>query len=235
MALFSSSKHTVFQPTAYGSRRRRGAPRWLMLIITGVVLGAGGVLFVQKSYGPTLLTAEESEKLHHDLNSANLDKQRLQTQVAQYSRELEAARSTLDAQTRELEEAKARAVALEEDIQRFAAAMPPDPRGTSPGIRAADFRNQDGNLTYDVLVMQNQQDSSTPFKGKMQLVVAGRYTGGRNDTVELDPVDFEVGRYQYVAGAAPLPENFIARQVTIRITPADSEKQVAMRIIRVSS
>src|SRR3546814_16356789 len=80
--MLGSSKQNVFKPMPYGSTRRtRRIPRWLVLILTGIVLGAGGLLFLQKSYGPTRLTVEQSEQLHYDLNSANLDRQRLQSQL----------------------------------------------------------------------------------------------------------------------------------------------------------
>jgi len=53
MALFGSSNRNTFKPTPYGAtRKKRRIPRWLILMLTGIVLGAGGVLFVQTSYGP---------------------------------------------------------------------------------------------------------------------------------------------------------------------------------------
>src|SRR3546814_2830463 len=68
--MLGSSKQNVFKPMPYGSTRRtRRIPRWLVLILTGIVLGAGGLLFLQKSYGPTRLTVEQSEQLHYDLRS----------------------------------------------------------------------------------------------------------------------------------------------------------------------
>ena len=46
-----------------------------------------------------------------------------------------------DAQKKRLEK-------LEKDIALFADAMPPDPRGTSPGIRAAEFTVNEGQLNH---------------------------------------------------------------------------------------
>ena len=44
--MLGSSKRTVFKPTAYGSsRRKRRIPRWFVLLLTGIALGAGGLLF----------------------------------------------------------------------------------------------------------------------------------------------------------------------------------------------
>ncbi|TFL13965.1 hypothetical protein CSC67_07245 [Pusillimonas caeni] len=233
MALFSSNKRVVFQPTAYGStRRRRGIPRWLVLILTGIVLGAGGLLFLQKSYGPPRLTAEESERLHQDLNSANIDKQRLQSQLAQQTRDLEEARSTLSGQDGRLEQLQTRVNSLQEDIQMLVKDIPPDPRGTSPGIRAAELTSQSGTLNYQVLVMQDDPSAAT-FEGRITFVVEGRYPNGRSNTITLDPVEFNVDHYKYVKGSAPLPDGMTGRLVTIRITQGEATRLVATRTIRV--
>src|SRR5690625_1046273 len=99
--MFRSRNRHVFTPTAYGPRRRRGIPRWLVLMLSGVALGAGGLLFLQTSYGPTRLTAEESQQLQFDLNSANLEKQRLQSELNQQARELKNATGQLEQRTQE--------------------------------------------------------------------------------------------------------------------------------------
>jgi hypothetical protein len=233
MALFGSSKRNVFRPTPYGNtRRRRRIPRWLMLILTGIVLGSGGLLFLQKSYGPPRLTVEQSEQLQYDLNSSNLDKQRLQSELGQTTRELNEIKSSQASQTSGLKQAQEQVTKLNNDIQLFARAMPPDPRGTSPGIRAADFSNANGQLNYQILIMQDDAKSA-PFQGEMELVVTGRYTNGRNDNVTLPPVAVSVQHYNHIHGSADLPEGFTARQVTIRITNSETKKLSATRILRI--
>ena len=218
--MFGSSKRNVFKPTAYGTTRRsRRVPRWLMLMLTGVVLGSGGLLFLQKSYGPTRLTVEQSEQLHYELNSVKMDKQRLQTQVSQQARELTEARAFVD---------KAK-----KDLQLFIDAMPPDPRGTSPGVRAASFRDANGQLEYEILVMQDEGKTDL-FSGEVELVVAGRYANGKNANIDLPPFGIELQRYTHTQGRAPLPDGFSPRQVTIKITREGSSKQVATRTLRVT-
>lgn len=233
MALFSSKKRVAFQPTAYGNtRRKRGVPRWLMLILTGIVLGSGGVLFLQKSYGPTLLTAEESARLQQDLNSANIDKQRLQSQLDRQARDLEEANSALTEQTGKLEKIQGRLGSVDDEIQMLLKDIPPDPRGTSPGIRAVELGSEAGVLNYQVLVMQDDPSAET-FEGKITFVVEGRYPNGRTNTIELEPIDFNVDQYKYVKGSVPLPDNMTARLVTIRITQGEETRLSATRTIRV--
>ncbi|UYO94515.1 DUF6776 family protein [Pollutimonas sp. M17] len=232
--MLGSSKRHVFKPTAYGSTRsRRRIPRWLVLMLTGVVLGAGGLLFLQKSYGPVRLTVEQSEQLHYDLNSVNMDKQRLQSQLNQQTRDLTETRANLQAQADELKKAKEEAAKLTSDLQLFVDAMPADPRGTSPGIRAATFEAKDGYLHYLILVMQDEGKTDT-FTGQAELNVAGRYANGRSGHVDLPAFKVELQRYTHLDGTLPLPEGFTPRQVSIKITREGSEKTVATRTIRVS-
>src|SRR5690554_2808165 len=127
--MFGSRNRHVFKPTAYGTRRQRRIPRWLVLMVSGVILGAGGLLFLQTSYGPTRLTAEQSQQLQYDLNSANLEKQRLQSELNQQGRQLDETTNQLAQKTQELDAATEKLTRLTDDIELFAAALPPDPRG----------------------------------------------------------------------------------------------------------
>ncbi len=232
--MLGSSKRAVFKPTAYGSsRRKRRVPRWLVLLLTGIALGAGGLLFLQKSYGPPRLTVEQSEQLHYDLNSANADKQRLQGQLNQTSRDLEETRQKEEALDSKVGGLQAKVDKLEKDIALFADAMPPDPRGTSPGIRAAEFTVVDGQLRHFVLIMQDKGKDAA-FKGTMEMVAAGRYGNGRNGSIDLPAVAFEVGRYAYIDGLSDLPAGFTPRQITIRVKAEGSERVSATRTIYVS-
>ncbi|MYN14924.1 hypothetical protein GSY71_17435 [Pusillimonas sp. TS35] len=233
--MFGSRKRNVFTPTAYGSARRsRRIPRWFLLLLAGIVLGAGGLLFLQKSYGPQRLTVEQSEQLHYDLNSLGIDKQRLQSELAQTSRSLSEAQTRLTAQEKALTEANASVETLKKDVAMLANAMPPDPRGTSPGIRAADFNNRDGQLAYQLLLMQDANKAAQTFTGHAEMIVTGRYPNGRTGTVSLPAVDLSLGRYTQLQGMAELPAGFQARRVTVNVRGQGSDKVVATRTLIVS-
>lgn len=233
MALFGSSNRNTFKPTPYGAtRKKRRIPRWLILMLTGIVLGAGGVLFVQKSYGPTLLTVEQAEQLRQDLNSTNLDKQRLQSQLNRITHELKDSQDALAQQTKRATKAEQEVEKLEDDVLLLASAVEPDPRGTSPGIRAADFTNAQGQLNYQLLVMQDSPEAPT-FNGVMDFAVAGRYPNGRSTTLDIPVGDVSIGHYAQLAGNVDLPDGFTAKQVTIRIRPGAGESIAATRTILV--
>lgn len=227
------SKRPVFKPTAYGyTRRKRRIPRWLVLMITGMVLGAGGLLFIQKSYGPPMLTVEQSQQLHNELNSAKAENQRLQSQITLAERERDQSLSQADSIKNRLERHDSIVTSLEKDITLFADAMPPDPRGTSPGIRAAELTNREGQLDYTILLMQNSADAPN-FEGTMNFNVMGRYPNGRTGYIDLDPIDVDLGRYLHAQGSIELPSGMTARQVTIQVFPKGSQRAAAMRIINV--
>jgi len=230
--MFGSSKRQAFRPTAYGHSRRRGIPRWLVLLLTGIVLGAGGLLFLQKSYGPIRLTVEQSEQLHYDLNSANMDKQRLQTQLNQHAQELKETTGRIQSQDAELQKRQAEIDRLSSDIALFVETAPADPRGTSPGIRAVSFSFAEGQLDYHILVMQDA-DKAEPYSGVVTLTAAGRYSNGRNANEELTPFPISLERYTHLQGTVEVPEGFTPREVTIQIRPEGSDRVSAMRIIRV--
>lgn len=231
--MFGSRNRHVFKPTAYGTQRQRRIPRWLVLMVSGVILGAGGLLFLQKSYGPTRLTTEQSEQLQYDLNSTNIEKQRLQSELGQQGRQLETTTAQLTQKTQELAAATEKLDTIDLDIDRFAAALPPDPRGTSPGIRAADFRNVDGNLDYLIIVIHDKDKNET-FKGTVELVASGRYSNGKAGHVDLPPFDIKFKHYAHVDGKLPLPDHFTAQQITIKITAEGQKKVSATRTIIVS-
>ncbi len=234
---FGSSKRPAFKPTPYGhTRQRRGIPRWLVLLISGIVLGAGGVVFLQRSYGPPRLTAEQSEQLRMDLNSANIEKQQLQTQVKQLRTETEQARQALAEQTRAAEQLRQDYAAMESGVASLIAAIPPDPRGSSPGIRAADMVVRDRQLSYSALLIQDlpeDADEVAPFEGEVKLVAAGQYRRGQTVYVDIATVPLHMMRYTTVQGETELPEGFRAREVTIQISATGADKIVSTRTIRV--
>ncbi|HUH40749.1 MAG TPA: hypothetical protein VL024_07740 [Castellaniella sp.] len=236
---FGSSKRPAFKPTPYGyTRQRKGIPRWLVLLISGIVLGAGGVVFLQRSYGPPRLTAEQSEQLRMDLNSANLEKQQLQTQAKQLRADLEQTRQALKDQDQTLGQLREGYASMESGVASLIAAIPPDPRGTSPGIRAADMVVRDGQLEYDTLLIQDLPEGAEDapaFDGEVKLVASGSYSNGKTAYVDLATLPLHMMRYTQIKGQAELPKGFRARQVTIQITARGSDKIAATRTIRVTA
>jgi cell division protein FtsL len=228
--MFGRSQRAVFKPSVYqpGKRSRR-MPRWLVLLLAGVVLGAGGVLFLQTNYGPQRLTVEQSEQLHSELSAANLDRQRLQGQLEEVTQQRDAARATHEKLTADLSQARQQIDKVNKDLALFQDAVPPDPRGGPIGVRSAELSRQPGQLTYQVLIMRDGDKTGVPFKGAVQFAVEGRYPNGRSGTVTPDALPMSLDRYAHMDGTLTLPDGFIARTVTIKVLDS-AQKQQALRV-----
>ncbi|MFT0534255.1 hypothetical protein ACMHYJ_15705 [Castellaniella hirudinis] len=234
-----ASKRPTFKPTPYGyTRRSRGIPRWLLLLVTGVVLGAGGVLFLQRSYGPQRLTVEQSEQLRIDLNTANLENQRLNNEAKAIRQDIAQAKETRQAQDIRMQQLRKQAADMEAGVASLIAAIPPDPRGTSPGIRYADLVTQDSTLAYQVLLIQDLADGQTEtpnLRGEIKLIGIGTYPNGNTGYVDLMTQPLDMGRYVVINGQTELPKAYRLRQVTIQIMGEGSDKVIATRTLKVTA
>lgn len=228
MGMFGRSQRATFKPSVYQpSKRPRRMPRWLGVMLVGIGLGAGGVLFLQANYGPPRLTAEQSEQLQSELTAANLDRQRLQSQLSEATTQRDANQVSRDQATTELTDARTRMQKAEQALTLFQDLVPPDPRGTDIGVRAGSFSRAPGKLSYQVLLMKDSKGNE--FKGTLRLTVQGVYRNGRSGAIELAPIDVTLGRYQVAQGTADTPEGFTANAVRIQVLDA-AQKPQAMRL-----
>jgi hypothetical protein len=229
--MFGSSKPVVLQP--YGSRRKRGRPpRWLVLLLSGVILGGAGVVFVQERYLPPRLSPSDSAKLRSDYEQADTERLRLKNDVGETSSKLATALTEKKALSDELASSRAATERLREDMNAVVAALPPDPRGGGVEVRAGHFTTQGGMLVYDV-VLTRERTGSKPLAGVMQLMVAGQPARGPETTVALKPVALALGSHQIVRGSQPLPEGFTPRETTIQVLDRAAGKPLGMRVMRV--
>jgi len=229
--MFGSSKPIPFEP--YGRRRsRRGIPRWLVLLLLGIGLGAAGVLYVQERHLPPRLSAEASAQLRESFERADAERQRLQAELTATSDRL---RGTLDENKRLASEVDARGETvqgLQQDIASIVVSLPPDPRNAPVAVRAARFEVEGDMLTYNV-VLSRERAGANPFGGVMQLVVASA-SGRAGDAVTLAPVPVSVGLYQTVRGSLPLPQGFKPRQTTIHVLDKVGGRLMGLRVINVN-
>ena len=70
-------KPVPFEP--YGSRRKAvRVPRWLTFLLVGIVLGAGGLFYVQERYMPPRLSPSESAALRTNFEQADTERKALE-------------------------------------------------------------------------------------------------------------------------------------------------------------
>jgi hypothetical protein len=206
-------------------------PRWLVLLLVGIALGAGGVLFLQTNYGPQRLSVEQSEQLHSELSASNLERQRLQTQLEEATQQRDANKSGHEKLTTDLTEARAKIDTLNKELVLFQDAMPPDPRGGNLGIRSATFKRAPGQLGYQVLVMREDRQGA-PFKGTLTFAIEGSYPNGRSATITPEGPVLNVDGFDYTLGQLNLPDGFNPKVVVLRVLDS-AQKQQAMRIYNI--
>jgi len=207
-------------------------PRWLVLTLLGIGVGAGGVLYLQERVLPPRLSGEASAELRKSFERADAERQRLQAELTATSERL---RTALDENKRLASEAGAHAAAvqgLREDIASLVASLPPDPRKAPVAVRAARLEVQGDALAYNV-VLSRERAGPNPFGGVMQLVVAGP-SGRAADAVALAPVPVSVGLYDAVRGSLPLPQGFRPRQTTVQVLDKVGGKVMGSRVINVN-
>jgi hypothetical protein len=230
--MFGQSKPVVLE--SYGSRRKRGRPpRWLVLLLTGVALGAVGVVLVQERYLPPRLSATESIQLRAAYETADADRSRLKRELGETSQKLDTAQADKKALADELAGSRATIEGLRDDVGAIVAALPPDPRGGGVEVRAGRFTTKAGMLVYDV-VLTRERPGSKPLPGVMQLTVAGQSARGPETTVSLKPVTLALGSHEVVRGSQALPEGFKPRETTVQVLDRVAGKALGMRVMLVN-
>ncbi len=231
MGLFRRDGPVVFERHAYGRRRSRSVPPWLLWLLAGIVVGAGGLFYAQEEYLPPRLTAAESQQLQARVGQLDAQRQRLQGALEKATAEAKAAQDGSERLAAELADARQSVERLRADLALFDEVLPPDPRGGAVGVRAAKFANDGGRLAYHVLLTRERKGGK-PFAGVMELAVAGD-RAGRNETIDLGPVEVSLAGYQHLRGSLPLPAGFAGRQVTIRVLDRTGGAMQGMRVINV--
>jgi hypothetical protein len=230
--MFGRSKPVVI---SY-SRRRSGPrmPRWLLLLMFGIALGAGGLWLAQEKWLPPRLSADASRELRANYEQADAERKSLAGQLAATTRELQGAQATVQRQTQELAAPRAEAQKLRDDMAALIAALPADPRGGAVEVRVGRFAAQGSALAYDVVLTRDDKAAATPpLRASLQLNVLGLTPRGAETTVALKPVEISVGGHALVRGTLPLPDGVRPRQVTVQVLDAPGGKLLGMRILTV--
>lgn len=229
--MFGQSKPVVLE--SYGHRRKRGRPpRWLVLLLTGVALGTGGVLLVQERYLPPRLSATDSAKLRSSYETAEAERQRLQQALGNTEQKLAAAVAQQKSLTDQLASSRNNIERLSDDLAATVAALPPDPRGGTVEVRAGRFTLRGGTLVYDV-VLARERPAGKPTTGVLQLQLAGSSAKGPEATVALKPVPLSFTNHEVVRGSQPLPEGFKPREATVQVLDRPAGRSLGMRVLLV--
>ena len=101
---------------------------------------------------------EQSEQLHSELSAANLERQRLQSQLEETTQQRDANKTGHEKLTSDLAEARSKIDALNKELVLFQDAMPPD-RAAATWASARPRPRAPGLLDFQVLVMREERQA----------------------------------------------------------------------------
>jgi hypothetical protein len=227
--MFGQSRPILFD--RYGSRRSRWRmPRWLVLLVFGAGIGAGGVVIVQERYLPPRLSADATEKLRSEVENSNAVRLRQATELSETSKRLEGALADKKKLTDDLAANRALVERQRDDLNSAIGALPPDPRAGVIEVRAGRFVVKGGALVYDV-VLTRERASGSPLAASIQFVVAGDSARGTPSTFTSQQMPMSIGAQQVVRGSLALPDGMKARQTTIQVLDRSGGKLLGMRVL----
>jgi hypothetical protein len=240
MGIFGRSRRQVFKPSPYETRRRsRGLPRWFILLVVGILIGSGGTLILQTSYGPKRLTVMESQKLTDDLSSLSLERQQLQADLTELQRQLESGKSTADQTIGDLRQEVARLnqrmQPLREEVTLFTRALSAGVKFDPIGIAGASFTQPTASdkLQYQVVLVQ-KDDQQPAYSGRIEVTFEGRYPNGRAGSVKALVAPFTLEHYQHLTGEIEMPSSLQATRATLRVYQAEGTRALSYRTFEVS-
>ncbi len=208
-------------------------PRWLLLLLLGLVAGAAAVVAVQERYLPPRLSAGASAELRSTFAQADAERLRLRAELGAANKRLETTLSEKKAVADELAASRLSAARLREDLASVVAALPPDPRDGAVAVRAGRFTAKGGWLHYD-LVLTRERAAGKPMPGTLQLLVAGESERGTQATVTAQAIPLTVGSHEVVRGSLPMPDGFKPRQTTVQVLDRPAGRQLGMRVLLIN-
>ena len=226
--MFGRSQEVTF---SYSRKRTRWRlPRWLVLLMLGVLLGAAAAIAVQERYLPPRLSANASAALRSAFEQADAERQRLGLDLAEIKKRLADTLLQKQAGAEALAASLASTTRLRDDLTAVVSALPPDPRGGAVAVRAGRFTVKGGELEYN-LVLTRDRAAGKPMPGTLQLTVAGESERGAQAVVTPKPIPVLLGSHAVLRGSLPLPAGFKPRQTTIQVFDQPAGKPQGMRVL----
>jgi hypothetical protein len=221
------------KPLFLDRRGRRSSwrpPGWLVLLIFGIAVGAGGLYYLQERYLPPRLTPAASAELRKAYDEADTERTQLKTALADANKKRDTALAERQGLAEDATNSKASVDSLRRDLSSVVSSLPPDPRGGTVEIRAGWLTNKDGNVSYDLVLTRGVAASSSALAATLQFSVAGESDGAAR-TIVSKPVNVTIDAQQVLRGTFALPKDFKPGQATIQIAERSSGRSLGMRVL----
>lgn len=229
--MFGRNRPVYFDPYR-GRRSHWRLPRWLVLLLVGIAIGAAAVIGVQERVLPPRLSASESTRLQAAFGQADAERLRLQSALDGTTRQRDSAVADAKALREKLATTEQDAHDMAGDLAFVVESLPPDPRAGAVAVRVARFAVDQGVLRYSV-VLTRETHGAKSISAVMQLQASGTAADGAARSVALPPVKLSIGHLEVLRGRLPLPDGFTPREVGIRVLDGAGRAQLGMRVLRV--
>jgi hypothetical protein len=227
--MLGRSKPVVFE--SRGRRRSRvRVPRWLVLLLSGIAVGACGVVLIQERYLPPRLSYADTVELRNSYQSTEAARVKLKTELADTTQKLQTALADNKKLSDDLASSRAAVGHLRDDLASAVSSLPPDPRGATVEVRAGKFVSKGDMLAYDVVLTRDRARAQQPMPAAVQFVITGETAQGTPKTISPASFGVSIGASEIVRGNLPLPDGFKPTQTTIQVLDHSGGRSLGMRV-----
>ena len=175
--------------------------------------------------------SDELVQARRQLDDTRQERDRAQSLANAADSLIKAERATQTRLTEQVKALESENQALKDDLGFFERLLPASSEGLSVRGLQADLPAQ-GQLRFQVLVMQHGGRVQPEFKGRYELLLSGTFDGKpwvQPGPVVSQPLQFK--QYRRVDGTVQYPANAVVKQVQVRVLD-DNGKEVATQSLR---
>lgn len=176
-------------------------------------------------------TSDDLVQVRQQLDDTRQERDRAQSLANAADSLIKAERATQTRLTEQVKALEAENQALKDDLGFFERLLPVTSEGLSVRGLQADLPAQ-GQLRFQVIVMQHGGRVQPEFKGRYELLLSGTFDG--KPWIQPGPVvsqTLQFKQYRRVDGTVQYPANAVVKQVQVRVLD-DNGKEVATQSLR---
>jgi hypothetical protein len=204
-------------------------PRWLVLLLSGIAIGACGVVLIQERYLPPRLSAADTVELRNTYQSTEAARLKLKGELADTAQKLQTAQADNKKLSDDLSGSRASVGHLRDDLASAVGSLPPDPRGATVEVRAGRFVSKGDMLAYDVVLTRDKARGQA-MPAAVQFLITGETAQGTPKTISPASFGVSIGASEIVRGNLPLPDGFKPTQTTIQVLDHSGGRSLGMRV-----
>ncbi|WP_051919429.1 hypothetical protein [Basilea psittacipulmonis] len=210
-------------------------PRWVVVLLTGIVVGAGGFWFLQTNYGPKRFTVEESQAFIDDVKKANDEKRHFETlsmqqesEIAQLKNRLGIVTNETESQNKSLKAIQDRVSQLQDEVTLLREALASGTQISELSLRTAKVTSIPGKLNYTLYFLGNMKTNES-VDVTLEFDISGVYENGKAGYAKPESRSVLVSSITRSEGEIDLPNKLQAKSITIRLKDTKTGRSLGRR------